>query len=530
MKRILILIMLMSIAGCMAMAQSTLPDTKIPISTEPLDFKIAEFTVPDYCRNIFFDTDCKNIGFESFDKNPEENKKLRLVVTVKRVSDKQQLYQKEFKYETGFMLSANSIAEYDQKSVSVFNLESGTKLLKKYGIILGLVHDNIILSTLTGKVGAYSVNTGEEIWKKKLIGTSGLTYNQTIDKETDYIVTNDLVRINWNTGDTQKLESKTSITDKKEVMNKLFTGLALGAVSGIAGGMTGYYPVIIPTYSNYRLMPFTGRRFFFCPNNDKIAGLTSDIVNRDNLNYYADRNSIRCFDNNLNEKWKTELSEKGTRSNLFLRGDTVFMVNLATAFYGNAGFKQIDKPYIAAYRTSDGAQLFIHHIDIEDKSISSATIIDDKLHLLLGDHEAVYDFAANRMDVAPIDITAAGTCVSYIHEHRYYSKNDDDTFSAIKSTDNATLAVTSEGSIVDINSAQPKVVYAPDAYYKTVAYYGDMLFLMKNRKEAKSTELWCIKDGKATLVSSKVKAVGKKSSHLLIRDDDNKLQILDLDL
>ena len=75
------------------------------------------------------------------------------------------------------------------------------------------------------------------------------------------------------------------------------------------------------------------------PSSLRIAGLNSDVIQNSGKNYFADRNSLHCFDNDMNETWNVELPEKGTRSELFLQGDTICMVNLALGIYGNGGVK-----------------------------------------------------------------------------------------------------------------------------------------------------------------------------------------------
>lgn len=522
MKRTSILTALFSLATSWVMAQSSLSTTNIPVSTEPLNFNVQEFDAPDYCVTVFCDKDCKNIGFESYDKDPKTNKKVQLVINVKRVSDGQQLYTKEFKYAKYFALGANSIAEYDQYGTSIFHLETGAELFKKKYNYLGVIGDNIILSAGNGvtsniKVCAYSMTTGEELWKQPIIGQAGLTYNQPIDEKSDYLVCNDLYRINWETGETMKLDSKTHITNKGALFGQVLAGVAMGA-------MTGY--AIIPT--TRKSISLTDRKFFFWPQNDKIAGLNSNILSKDNLNYFADRNSIRCFDDNFNEKWNTELTEKATRSEIFLKGDNLVMINYAIGFYGNGGYKQREKPYIAIFDAKDGKQLRTEKINSENQYVSSTTLIGNKLHLFIGDQEGTYDLASNTMDYALPDTTVAGRYISYVNEHSYFCKNADNTFSSIKSTDDTRLAVTNKGSIVDIKSPKAKVIYSPKEYYNVAAYYDDMVFLLKNRKSLEPTELWCIKDGKATLVSNNVLFVKKATNHLAVVLDNNKVQVLTL--
>lgn len=524
----------MSFVNCLVLAQGISPASKISVSTEPLNFEVTEFSVPEFCRNIFCDRECKNIGFECFAKNPEENRKTHLVVTVRRASDNKQLYSKNFKYAKNFILTANSIAEYDKTSTAIFSLEYGAELLNKKYSVLGLINDNIILTSVNGltsvKVRAYSMTTGKERWRTSLIGEAGLTYNQTIDEESDYIVTNDLVRINWETGKTQKLKAKTSITDKKAVFNMFLAAAVLGAIGGIAGGITGYYayPIFIPSNQSYRSTMFSNRHLFYWPQYGNISKLTSNIASNDNLNYFADRNSIRCFDDNFNERWNTELKDKGTCSNLFLKGDTLVMINLASALDADAGLIQREKPYIATFNSKDGGQLTMQKIDVEDKSVCSSTLIDNRLHLLMDNKEAIYDFASNKMNIVPIDTTMTGPCIRYINEYTYFSKNDDNTFYDIRSTSDTTLAVTSNGSIIDIRSPKVSVVHAPHSYYQTVAFYDDMLFLTKENPGGDTYELWCIKDDKATLVSSNVIGIRKQPQHLIVWLDNNKVQLLNL--
>ena len=550
MKRISILMAILALVVCHAMAKNDTLSVHNALqhlqsevvfnksNNETRYYKLQDVRVPvvDDIYSVFTDESCENIGFLCTDPATRNKKKPNVMLNIYHVSDGKQLYSRVFKWRgEKFVLSKTSIAEFGINSTSIIDLATGELLQKKNKeIYFGLVDDNLILVSLNGlsenlKATAYSMTSGTPIWKKTLLNLNdGLTHNQPIDSVSDYIVTGKLSRINWLTGEMKSLDAKTTITNKKVLLGEILTGVALGVAGGMIGGATGYYPMIIPTGgSTYQTISSDNRSFFVEPSNSKIGGLTSGILQNDGRNYFADRNSIRCFDDSMTEIWKTELQEKGTRSDLVLKGDTVFMLNLAFGIYGYGKIKQREKPYIAAFDANDGHQLLYEPIDLEDQ-VKSAIQSNNTLRLLFSDREAIYNLTTNKMSIVPHDTTIVGSYFRYITDRQCYKKNNDDTFTAIKPANNDILALTNKGNIMNLANSSPTKEYLPEDIYTVTTRSDDATFVEPLLGYGEPHDLWCISDGKPILVSKDVLFTKKKQKHLILYLTEQRLKILSI--
>lgn len=493
-------------------------------------YKLQDVKVPNNdVFSVFTDDWGENIGFLSIDPATRNEKRPKALLSVYRVSDGKKLYSKVFKWnDDDYVLSKTSISEMSMNNVSTIDLDSKAVLLnlKSNEMFFGHVNDNLLLFSQNrfsdyAKVTAYSMTTGEKIWQeKKLLNIDdGLTYNQTIDSISDYVISRDLIRINWQTGEMKKLESKTTITNKKTVFTSILIGVAAGVAAGIAGGMMGvnpsYYPVYIPTY----------RSFNCAPSAYKIAGLHSNIIPELGKNYFADRNCIRCFNDDMTEIWKTEFPEKATQSQIFLKNDTVFMVSNALAIYGSGQIQHKEKPFIAAFNANDGYQLFFQPVEI-DESVNSATKSNNTLRLLFNDSEAIYDLTTNKMNIAPHDTTITGAYSFYIVDDKYLKKNADNTFTAINSANDSVLIMTNKGNILNMSTSSPTKEYMPQDIYVVTSSLGENSFVEPLVGHGHKHDLWCINKGKATLVSNDVIYTERKEKHLILYLTGERLQIL----
>ena len=549
MRRISILIALSICMFCHVKANNALTHDTIAIQTaspsqlhkestekkfikpEALGFKIKKIDVPKDYYNFITDDSCENICFLSADStadNTKKKKKQSILMTVKRISDDKLLYRKTFPWKgQKYILSRTSLTELLFNNTTITDFATTAQLFEQKSVhsYLGYTNDELILCSRNGisenaKVTAYSLTTGKEVWQqKKLLNVNyGMTYCQPIDEVSDYVVSGDLIRINWETGDIKKLDCKTAITNKKSVLSSVLVGAAAGVVGGMMGAPIVYYPVYRMTSNN------NNRSFFYAPSPYRIVGLNSNILQNSGKNYFADRNSLHCFDDDMNEAWNVELPEKATRSELFLKGDTICMVNLALAIYGNGGAKAIEKPYVATFSATDGKLFSYQPMEIENQNVISCFSSNDQLHLLFPNREAIYNTITNKMDIVDTDTTLIGSFKYYIDEGQLFKLDSNNTFSEIKPTKNTLPIRTNNGYVVNLKNGKPTVLANPAEAYRTIASHDDMTFVVGQR--GKFMELWLLKNGEAALISDRLNSVRTKHRHLVLCLDNGKIQVL----
>lgn len=500
------------------------------IKPEALGFKIKNIEVPKNFYSFVTDDSCENICFLSADTIADETKKKKkqnILMTVKRISDDKLLYGKTFPWKgQKYILSKTSVTEMLFNNTTITDFASTAQVFQQKSVhsYLGYVNDRLLLCTRNnitdaGKITAYSLKTGEELWQtKKILNVNyGLTYCQPIDEVSDYVVSGDLIRVNWETGDFKKLDCKTCITNKKSVLTTALIGVAAGVAGGMIGAPMMYIPVYTPTYNNYR-------SFYYMPSSLRIAGLNSDVIQNSGKNYFADRNSLHCFDNDMNETWNVELPEKGTRSELFLKGDTICMVNLALGIYGNSGTKAMEKPYVATFSANDGKLFSYQPIEMEKQNVISCISFGDQLRLLFPNREAIYNTTSNKMEFFDTDTTLIGSFRYYIGEGQLYKLNSDNSFSELNPTKDYMPIRTNNGYVVDVKNGKPTVLATPSEAFRTIATHDDMTFIIGQR--GGFMELWLLKNGEAALINDRIESIRTKYRHLILCLDNGKIQVV----
>lgn len=512
---------------------------KITICNEPHNLPTQIIDTPEELFSATIGKDEELIAFKNIEPKTKDLIYKKVEYTVYRLQDMQKLFYKKYNPDNNYYSLTDSfpyIIRFDVNKASVLDMTTGKKVWSKTGRFVRLLNGNVImhfqgLGNFDSYINALSIKTGEKVWSSKLNLRQGISYNYTIDENCDYLVGNDLCRINWETGEVKQLESKTSITDKAELFADMLSGIYYGPTGATMGTMVGsrnyYQPVEYAKLEEESERPFN-RSLFMYPEHTKISGLTSGIVRNNGRNYYADRNSIRCFDDDMNEIWNTPLQVKATRSDIFLRNDTIYMINLAMGMYGSRGMSPREYPYVAAFSAKDGHQLFHKEWDKKKKNpITASTIINNKLHMISSKREVIFDLATQQVDVAEIDTTAGGPYIKYALTDYIFKRNESEgSFTAINVSSDFRPVLTSNGVIVDIYPQKPELISGKHNTFYCIGHTKDYALL---RGGNDLEELWLIRDGKATQLSNSVTMVTRRKNKLFMFTEDDKLNIITLE-
>lgn len=508
---------------------------KITISNEHLNLPVQVIDTPEELFSASISKDDEFIAFKNIEPKTKDLIYKKVEYTVYRLHDMQKVFYKKYNPDNYYYSLAPypNIIRFDVNRASILDMTTDKKVWSKGGRFIRVLNGNIIMSIqgLDPSINSLSLKTGEKVWSSKLNLRQGISYNYTIDENCDYLVGNDLCRINWETGEVKQLESKTSITDKAELFADMLSGIYYGPTGASMGTAVGshnhYQPVEYAKLEEEAERPFN-RSLFMYPEHTKISGLTSGIACHDGRNYYADRNSIRCFDDDMNELWNTPLQVKATKSDVFLRNDTLYMINLAMGMYGSKGMSPREYPYVAAFCTKDGHQLFHKEWDKKKKNpITASTIINNKLHMISAKREVIYDFATQQVDVTEIDTTEAGPYIKYALTDYLFKRNESEgTFTAINVSNDFRPVLTTNGALVDIYPQKPKLISGEHNTFYCIGHTKDYA-LLRGSNDMK--ELWLIRDGKATQLSQNVTMVIRRKNKLFMFTEDDKLNIITLE-
>ena len=367
---------------------------------------------------------------------------------------------------------------------------------------------------------AFSLVTGEKLWTDKLNAMYGLSYCQPIDKNYEYMVTDALYRVNMNTGEHKKVGSTvTALTFKEKEFRQLVEGSSEEALSNMI-----YLHSLEKNVSE--VSPMTTK---FCvpygmEKKASVVGLSSGILSKSGKNYFADRNSLVCFDDDMNVVWRTELTDKATRSDLYMKDDVIYLVNHAVGIF-DVVFKalQFDYAYVAAFDAKDGHQLYIKKVDNTNFHIDDIIVVGNKIHMLSQNKEAVFDMDSKEMSFNQMN----NKFIKYMKADDMYVRNEDDTFTALANSADKVIALGQDGNWYNIaNPANPlKIVHYSDICIRYMSNNG-MEFIASKAKSGKGLDLWITNNGKSSVYEKELFDVRALGDKLLLQSLDGSIKVV----
>ena len=538
MKKINLLVAMLAITFCSVMAQNNSLTDKITISQTSLNVNKQDIDLKDEAVGYLTDPEGKMIALDCIDPKTAKKKHPKHVLKVYRLEDKKLMWSKDYKpSENKFQFLKNGIMEISYNSnITILNKKDGTKIWKKDINYIGMIGDTLIAASNSG-INAFNVENCEKIWLCKMNTNYGVTYCRTIDNNWNYLVSNNLYRINLSTGDILKLKSKTGVEDPNSTTGFIYLGFPGGFIGGFIGGFFSSLANSMIQYKNskHRFNVSTNEQQLFMMPSKMISGMHSNVVSKDGLNYYADYNSFMCFDDSLKQIYRTKVNNikispknyiiKESKSELIVKNDTAYVVSLGSGLYPTKGKKFYDFPHIASYNIKDGKALDRQRIAYDSVTIVSTNVNDTIIRMLLNNREESYRFADRFVHYTNNDTSKVGRFVSYLTDNICYVKNTDNSFSAIKSTEQYTPVLTTRGYIVDITEREPKIIAEKENTYFQVAEMNNAYFYQGGKNES---ELWYFNSGQATLIADDVKLVLQNNDELEILTTAGKARIISL--
>ena len=514
--------------------------TDVVQSSQAFNFKTQslEFTVPNNNYQFITDKNAQYIVYRYADPKTKNTEKPQSIIKAYRVSDMKLLFSMEVpqlqgqtfnlvESEAGMLLVEN----INNIQIAVYNAESGNKLWSKkfsaWGNMRGVVgmSNGIAVLRMAPAFGnlyfsAFSLVTGEKLWTDKLNAMYGLSYCQPIDKNYEYMVTDALYRVNMNTGEHKKVgTTSTAVTFKDKEIKKLLEGANDESVSGMVylHSLDREDPEIGPMTTKF-CVPWGVEK------KANVVGLSSAILSKDGKNYFADRNSLICFDDDMNEVWRTELTDKATRSDLYMKGDVIYLINHAVGIFDvvkNA--LQFECAYVAAFDAKDGHQLYLKKVDKDVFHVDDVVVVGNKIHMLSRNQEAVFDMDSKEMTFNQMNVKF----VKYMKSDYMYVKNEDDTFTALANSADKVIALGHDGNWYNIaNPASPlKIAHYSDICIKHITHNG-MTFIGSKAKSGKGLDLWITNNGKSSVYEKELFDVRALGDKLLLQSLDGSIKVV----
>ena len=538
MKKINLLVAMLAITFCSVMAQNSSLTDKITISQTSLNVNKQDIELKDEAVGFLTDPEGKMIALDCIDPKTAKKKHPKHVLKVYRLDDKKLMWSKDYKpSETQFKFLKQRVMEINETNITLLKHSDGTKIWKKDINFIGILGDTLI-ATYGNGIGALSLDNGEKLWSCKMNTNYGVTYCRSIDNNWNYLVSNNLYRINLSTGDILKLKSKTGVEDPNSTTGFMYIGFPGGGfIGGFISGFFGSLANSMVLYKNskHRFNVSKNEQQLFMMPLKMISGMHSNVVSKDGLNYYADYNSFMCFDDSLKQIYRTKVNNikispknyiiKESQSELIVKNDTAYVVSLGSGIYPNKGKKFYDFPHITSYNIKDGKVLDKQRIAYDSVTIVSTNVNDTIIRMLLNNREESYRFADRFVHYTNNDTSKVGHFVSYLTDNICYVKNTDNSFSAIKSTEKYTPVLTTRGYIVDITEREPKIIAEKENTYFQVAQINNAYIYQGGKID---NELWYFNSDQATLIADDVKQVLQNNDKLEILTTAGKARILSI--
>lgn len=518
-------------------AQNAAETTKATVSQDSLNFETIEITMDKSIEGYI--TSPKG-DYYGMIVNKEVDKKNRHINTLSiySTSTRQKLWQiTYYAHEARYIITDYCVLEIENgKKLTAYERETGQVMwdVKPFNYV-GCKHNLVIgFRTYAGSMLAFSQITGEKMWSAAVVVDNGLSHIQAIDDDNSYMVTTNLHSINWKTGERKKVSSKTCVNDKGALAARIALGVAAGVAGSLAvGAITGGYYNVTPIYIydpyDYITYYDESQQFFIPANDGMICGLTSQIISDNGKNYYADRDGMKCFDDDMNIIWKTNVpNNRASKSYITLKDDAVLMFNYGFGMRGGYKKQCTGRPFFAAFNTTDGSEIMYEEFEGKKLTMIGVEVNGNDINMLLDNAVASVTLKDKSMRVSECDTLLTGSFTKMLSGDNYYVKTSEKEFAPIGTLTNNVAAYTSKHKIVEvgIKKTTPSTLCYPNQLYSTICKRNGNAFIIGSING--TTELWCIRDGKAIKMYDDVVSTNLKDNTLEVLTNNGKLYLLNL--
>ncbi len=451
-----------------------------------------------------------------FQQMGKKGKKNNYRVELHRAGDNAKLWARSFKAPTcSYRMTPYGVFEEICGRIQMLRYTSGATIWKASShTYSGCVDDHFFTRDPFKGLCAYSLRTGKKEWNTRISYAGGLNYSQMIDTNHDFLVADNIYKIDWRSGDTKQIKAKTHIKNNDAIANSLVLTFGSATLAAIIGYGPVYY---FEPYGYTRKVKINkrGNLNVSATSGYNITGIASNIVRSNGRNYFADRNSVVCFDDDMNEIWRTNVDsdDKMSRSTLLLTHDKLFVISIGDAVK-DGKFQSITKPSIAAYQTSDGMHIFTKKLREDKTSIRADYGEGYYYYIMFEDEMFALNTVNNRVSRINYNADRYGKLSSFLSKEESFIK-DDNAFYPLCCVAKHIPVKADNGNCIDIDAETGNVKFLCDA--KNVYYLiGELNGKTIIRGSTGDGEVWCIDGGKASLLNDEAKKVWVNEGNVTI--------------
>jgi hypothetical protein len=304
-----------------------------------------------------------------------------------------------------------------ENATAIYYVDPKTKIGLAYPIVNPSASN---VNTLMG----INMENGSTLWSHEINRDFGWNSLISMNDTSKLIVSSGLHRLNFSNGHGWDYTAITGVKEYSANAATLAAGITLGLATGI---------MLVPTGQNI------------------VHDIASNLVAKNNLLYFASRESIACIDLKGNVVWQTSLPRKLTsKSTLIVENDVVYLINRGFAYQNNR-LMEFGKPFIASFNLINGQQSYMTEFEKENQ-INAYYIHNNNLILVFPHKLARYNLSAGSLiDEKPMTENLYGE-LTYFIGNQAYVQNIDSTFTSLNATDTTHhFLYTSTGRILSIS-------------------------------------------------------------------------------
>lgn len=373
-------------------------------------------------------------------------------ISVYSLADQRMLWQRSVNYfnQDPKLTSEGVLFVTMGKATSLLDLKTGNEVWKKKKMIpywvdaknrMFLAYKGSYMNGVSNELEGHSLATGEKMWSRKMSHVYGWNESGLLDDSIRLIVSDGVHLVHMGNGEGPSYAMPTGASDYKEAA-------ALGALGVVTGVLTGF--AAVPTGPK------------------KVMELVSNVLSDDTAFYVASRENLFCLDRRqLQPKWGYPIPDgMGSRSYLFSRGDSLYMINTGTG-YRNTIFDtseayareylrlKIGRPFIACFDKRKGEKVWFRQLSDKKEMVEDFDINrkEDALLVLFADRVQKYSLSGDSLlNERPWDIETNGK-LSYLTNSSFFLQDSEDSmrYELYKRPDSIYYLATDKNEMVELD-------------------------------------------------------------------------------
>lgn len=383
-------------------------------------------------------------------------------------------------------------------------------------------------SLKSSKLKAIKASTGELIWEGKVKRNVSWGWDDAykMDDGRIIVVGDDINVIDLLTGDIKTIEAKTGYRETGKMALSLLGSAALSVAVSAALPSNTYvlYYRVAPDGSH---MGFAGPNSFFFAGDygpNILNGLSSNILKHDSHYYIADRDSLRCFSNDMQPIWQYAYpSKKASASYLIAENGNIYMLNYGYGLSNGIWKRKNSRPFIASINAHTGEQNMFCAMKMKKDIIEDSERTEDGL-LYMFDDGMAYQKNINdtTIEIIPWENKKYGKLKGFVRDTLYAVYEETGGFAPIVHEEGYFNVQTDKGYILKIDRKLNIMTAYPekDIYRQCFKQRQHVGIYRPSRK--KGYDVWIVREqGFPEIhITQKVGAIGSTNDYIYVINEN----------